>query len=80
MGDSWVYNNADDMEIGDTGFVNREDGWMVNKYNGYKRDPDGRVYDSDDQLVFDPADEEDLYGNSSEYGEEEEYEWWDIDD
>lgn len=69
--DSFYYQNRDDMEIGDTGFVSREDGWMENKYNGYVRDPEGRIYDTHGDLVFDPDDFEEDY-----LDEEEEYEWY----
>lgn len=68
--ENFFYQNADDMEIGDTGFVSREDGWMENKYNGFVRDPEGRIYDSEGELVFDPSDEEDYIDA------EEDYEWY----
>jgi len=64
-------NNADDMEIGDSGFVSRSDGWMENKYNGFIRDPEGRIYDNEGDLVWDPLDEEDYIDE-----EEDDYEWY----
>ena len=65
-------NNDDNMEIGDTGFVSRSDGWMENQYNGFVRDPEGRIYDAEGELIFDPEDLEEEYIDE----DDEDYEWY----
>lgn len=71
MSESWIYQHQDDaMEFGETGFQPTSDGWMINKNTGYARDPEGKVYDANGEVVFDPT-EEDEYDQ-----EEDDYEWY----
>lgn len=49
----------DYMELGDTGLVPIKDGWLLDERTGNTIDPDGRIYNKLNELVWDPfADEE----------------------
>jgi len=69
--DLFINIESDEIEIGNTGFTTTDDGWLINKRTGHKRDPEGRLYDGEGELIFDPFEDEDY-----EYEDEEEYEWY----
>lgn len=48
----------DYMEIGDTGWVLLDEGWLYNKNSGRKRDPEGREFNEAGELVYDPEDKD----------------------
>ncbi len=33
--------------------------WMVNPYNGHRRNRDGKIYDDEGNVIFDPAEDKD---------------------
>lgn len=46
---------SDHMELGDTGMIPEEDGWYKDKRNGNRVDPEGRVYDNEGEMIWDPV-------------------------
>ncbi len=70
---SFVYDNQDDrIEIGSSGFVTVRDGWMYNPNTRESMDPEGRIFDSDMELIYDPHEDDREY---SAY-DREDYEWY----
>lgn len=45
----------DFIEFGESGLIPIQDGWFVNKANGDKIAPDGRVFNSSGDLIHDPS-------------------------
>lgn len=74
-----IFNFEDDfMELGDSGMVPTKDGWILNKDTSEKMDPDGRIFDMDGEMIFDPEDfsYDDFEGFE---WQDDDYEWY-IDD
>lgn len=46
---------SDFIEFGDSGLIPILDGWFVNKATGDKISPDGRVFNSNGDLIHDPS-------------------------
>lgn len=50
-------NEHDHMELGDSGFVPMEDGWVKNVKTGVTIAPDGRVFNEKGDLIEDPEED-----------------------
>lgn len=48
---------SDFMELGDSGLVPQEDGWYLDTHTGNRIAPNGCVFDSEGEIVFDPEEE-----------------------
>lgn len=73
MPDNDEFNVSEDddyMEIGSTGKVPVGEGWYRDTWHKTRIDPEGRVYNSEGEIIFDPDEEDD-----SNY-DDEEYEWY----
>lgn len=44
------------MEVGD--LIPLRDGWFQDKYTGNLLDPEGRIYNLDNELIYDPTDDD----------------------
>lgn len=53
----WPYEEDDHMEIGDSGWVPVKEGGFINKYNGHTMDENGKEFNEDGLLIFDPDNE-----------------------
>lgn len=49
----------DEVEFGDTGLTAQSDGSYYNKYTKERITEDGKVFDKDGELIYDPDDDED---------------------
>lgn len=50
----WPYEESDQMEIGESGWVPCKNGGYKNIYNGHTMDDTGKEYDENGLLIFDP--------------------------
>lgn len=50
----WPYEENDQMEIGESGWVASKNGGYKNIYNGHTIDESGKEYDENGLLIFDP--------------------------
>lgn len=50
----------DFMELGSSGLIPIKDGWLLDSLTGNRIAPDGRVYNTMNELIWDPAVEVDL--------------------
>jgi hypothetical protein len=66
--------DKDFMEFGDSNLIPIENGWFINKETKFKIDPNGRVFNTNGELIFDPSDKEDSII------EDDEYDWLHKDD
>lgn len=48
----------DYMELGNTGLVAIENGWLLDTKTGNKIDGEGRVFDSEGELIYEPRDDD----------------------
>lgn len=48
----------DEVEYGDTGLSSKADGSYYNKYTQERYTPDGKVFDKDNELIYDPEEDE----------------------
>jgi len=65
----------DFVEFGESNLIPIENGWFLNKKTKEKIDPDGRVFNEKDELVFDPNEfDKELLENK--WYLDQEYEWW----
>jgi len=53
----WPYEESDHMEIGESGWVSIKSGGYKNIYNGHTIDENGKEYDENGLLIFDPNEE-----------------------
>jgi len=54
----WPYEEDDQMQLGDTGWVPIKNGCYKNIYTNHIIDEMGREIDEHGNLIYDPADEE----------------------
>lgn len=50
--------NDDFMEIGDSHLVPQKDGWFLNMKTKELYDPEGRIYNGEFDLVYDPTEDD----------------------
>ena len=55
----WPYNEDDHMEIGTSGWVPVGEGLYINKHNNHTLDQEGKEYDEDGMLIYDPTEKND---------------------